>query len=204
MDFNTLSLFSITVVLFIIMDPIGNIPSYLTLVKDVDPARKRFVLIREMLIALAFMVAFNFIGEYIFSVLELSDTAVQLSSGLILFLTAIKILFPAANSFRRNLPQGEPFIIPLAVPLIAGPSLLATIMLYARMETSVPLMLGSIFIAWSLALVILLIAPLFKRYLGDNGLMACERLLAMVLVMLAIQRFMEGIQTFVELKSWLA
>lgn len=204
MEFNTLSLFSITVVLFIIMDPIGNIPSYLTLVKDVDPARKRFVLIREMLIALAFMVAFNFIGEYIFSVLELSDTAVQLSSGLILFLTAIKILFPASNSFRRNLPQGEPFIIPLAVPLIAGPSLLATIMLYARMETSVPIMLGSIFIAWILALVILLIAPVFKRYLGDNGLMACERLLAMVLVMLAIQRFMEGIQTFVELKSWLA
>lgn len=204
MEFNTLSLFSITVVLFIIMDPIGNIPSYLTLVKDLDPARRRFVLIREMLIALAFMIVFNFIGEYIFSVLELSDTAVQLSSGLILFLTAIKILFPASNSFRRNLPQGEPFIIPLAVPLIAGPSLLATIMLYARMETSVPLMLGSIIIAWVLALVILLAAPLFKRYLGDNGLMAFERLLAMVLVMLAIQRFMEGIQNFVELKSWLA
>lgn len=204
MEFNTLSLFSITVVLFIIMDPVGNIPAYLTLVKDLEPARRRYILIREMLIALAFMIAFNFIGEYIFSVLELSDTAVKLSSGLVLFLTAIKILFPTSNSFRMNLPKGEPFIIPLAIPLIAGPSLLATIMLYAHMETSILLMLEAIVLAWVLALLVLFVAPLLKRYLGTNGLIAFERLMAMVLVMLAIQRFMEGIQTFVELKSWLA
>jgi multiple antibiotic resistance protein len=204
MEFNTLSLFSITVVLFIIMDPVGNIPSYLTLVKDLSPERRRYVLIREMLIALAFMLVFNFIGEYIFSILELSDTAVKLSSGLILFLTAIKILFPAANSFRMNLPKGEPFIIPLAVPLIAGPSLLATIMLYAKMETSILMMMEAIVIAWVLALLVLLAGPRLNRYLGNNGLKAFERLMAMVLVMLAIQRFMEGIQTFVDLKSWAA
>jgi len=204
MELDTLSLFSITVVLFIIMDPIGNIPAYMSLVKDLEPARRRFILIREMLIALAFMVTFNFIGEYIFSVLELSDTAVMLSSGLILFLTAIKVLFPAQNSLRMNLPKGEPFIIPLAIPLIAGPSLLATIMLYARMETSIATMIAAIFISWVVALLVLLAAPFFKRYLGNNGLMALERLMAMVLVMLAIQRFMEGIQTFVDLKSWVA
>ncbi|HRD54846.1 MAG TPA: MarC family protein [Parachlamydiaceae bacterium] len=195
---DTLSLFSITVVLFIMMDPIGNIPTYLKLLKDVEPARRSKVLIREMLIVLGFMLVFNFIGEYIFSILELSDTAVKLSSGLVLFLTAIKILFPSSNSFRMNLPKGEPFIIPLAMPLIAGPSLLATIMLYAHMETSIPLMLESIFIAWLLALLVLSAAPLFKRYLGNNGLMALERLMGMVLVMLAIQRFMEGIKAFVQ------
>ena len=204
MEFNTLSLFSITIVLFIIMDPVGNIPAYMTITKDLEPARRRFVLIREMLIALSFMIGFNFIGEYIFSILELSDTAVQLSSGVILFLTAIKILFPAQNSFRKNLPQGEPFIIPLAIPLIAGPSLLATIMLYAHMETSVTIMLEAIVISWFMALMVLFAAPFFKRYLGNNGLMALERLMAMILVMLAIQRFMEGIRTFVDLKSWLA
>ncbi len=204
MEFDTLSLFSITVVLFIMMDPVGNIPAYLNLMSDVEPARRKFVLFREMLIALGFMIVFNFIGEYIFVVLELSDTAVQMSSGLVLFLTAIKILFPAPNSFRNNLPKGEPFIIPLAVPLIAGPSLLATVMLYARMETSISLMVGAIFIAWLLALAVLLAAPTFKRYLGNNGLMALERLMAMVLVMLAIQRFMEGIQSFVHLQPWAA
>lgn len=195
---DTLSLFSITVVLFIIMDPVGNIPTYLNLMKEVEPSRRPWVLIREMLIALVFMLVFNFVGEYIFSVLELSDIAVKLSSGLVLFLTAIKILFPSANSFRMNLPKGEPFIIPLAMPLIAGPSLLATIMLYARMEASISLMLEAILIAWVLALLVLSAAPLFKRYLGTNGLMAFERLMGMVLVMLAIQRFMEGIKAFIQ------
>lgn len=203
MVFDTLSLFSITVVLFIIMDPIGNIPSYLNLVKDFPPAKQRWILVREMLIALSLMIIFGFIGEHIFSILELSDTTIKISSGFILFLTAIKILFPAPNSFRMNLPKGEPFIIPLAVPLIAGPSLLATIMLYAHMETSALIMGEAILIAWVLALGILFLAPKFKRYLGNNGLMALERLMAMVLVMLAIQRFMEGIQLFVEMKSWM-
>ena len=204
MDISSLSLFSVTVTLFIIMDPIGNIGTYLNLVKDYTPKKRFFILLREMCIALAFMVLFNFIGEYIFEALELSDTSVQLSSGVILFLTAIKILFPAPNSFRSNLPKGEPFIIPLAIPLIAGPSLLATIMLYARMESSISLMLGAMFLAWVLALIVLAFGPVLRRYLGNNGLMALERLMAMVLVMLAIQRFMEGIQTFVDVKSWLA
>lgn len=201
---DSLSLFTIAVTLFIIMDPVGNISSYLHLVKDFEPKKRFCILLREMLIALGFMIAFNFIGEFIFTALELSDTAVQLSSGVILFLTAIKILFPAPNSFRMNLPKGEPFIIPLAVPLIAGPSLLSTIMLYARLETSISLMIGAIVLAWFVALAVLSFAPVLRRYLGSNGLMAFERLMAMVLVMLAIQRFMEGIQSFVAVKSWLS
>lgn len=201
---SSLSLFTVTVTLFIIMDPIGNISTYLNLVKDYTPKKRFLILLREMCIALGFMVLFNFIGEFIFEALELSDTAVQLSSGVILFLTAIKILFPAPNSFRSNLPKGEPFIIPLAIPLIAGPSLLATIMLYARMESSISLMLGAMFLAWVLALLVLAFGPFLRRYLGNNGLMALERLMAMVLVMLSIQRFMEGVQTFVDVKSWLA
>lgn len=203
MAFDTLSLFSITLVLFIMMDPIGNISAYLNLMKDFDPAQRQKILLREMLIALGFILLFNFIGEYIFSILELSDNVVKLSSGLVLFLTAIKILFPASNSFRLNLPQGEPFIIPLAIPLIAGPSLLATVMLYARMETSVTLMIQAIMIAWAMALVVLYLAPFLKRYLGTNGLSALERLMAMILVMLAIQRFMEGIQDYIHLKPWI-
>jgi len=194
---HSLSLFSIIIVLFIIMDPVGNIPSYLKVMKEVEPRRQIVILIREMLIAFVLMVLFNYIGEYIFSILEISDTTVKLSSGLVLFITALKILFPANNSFRANLPRGEPFIIPLAVPLIAGPSLLATIMLYAHMEPSASVMIEAIVVAWVCALIVLLFAHRLKRYLGTNGLNALERLMAMVLVMLAIQRFMEGIQQFV-------
>lgn len=198
---DTLSLLSITVALFIIMDPFGNIPAYLAITSELTAKRRRLVLAREMSIAFLIMLVFNFIGEYIFAVLEISDITIKLSSGLVLFLTAIKILFPTSNSMRANLPGGEPFIIPLAVPLIAGPSLLATIMLYAHMETSISLMLSAISIAWVLASLILLAAPYFQKLLGVNGLIALERLMAMILVMLAIQRFLEGIQQFVFMKG---
>jgi multiple antibiotic resistance protein len=191
-------LFTLIVILFLIMDPIGNVSSFLEMVKDLPPKRVRWVVIREMLIALAFMLAFNFLGEFIFDVLQLDDPTVQMASAFILFLTAIKILFPASNSLRANLPGGEPFVIPLAVPLIAGPSLLATIMLLAHLETSISTMLIAIFLAWLAAVIVLLFAKQLQRVLGFNGLMAGERLTGMLLVMLAIQRGMEGVQEFIK------
>jgi multiple antibiotic resistance protein len=183
------------------MDPIGNISSYLELMRGLDPKRTKMVVLREMLIALAAMLLFNFLGEYIFRFLELKEESVRLASGVILFLIAIKILYPSNSSWRSNLPQGEPFIIPLAIPLIAGPSLLATILLFSHLESCKRLMWTAILVSWMLASVVLLLAPRLYRFLGKNGLIACERLLAMILVMLAIQRFMEGIQQFVHVRQ---
>lgn len=191
-----MSLFSITLVLFLIMDPIGSISSYLSLVNDIDKKRQKWVIIREMLIALLFMLGFNLLGEYIFTLLELSQTTVTLSSGLILFLVAIKILFTAPDSPRANLPKGEPFVFPLAIPLIAGPSLLATIMLYAHLETHQIVMLEAIGLSWLLSVIILFFAAPIKKYLTSNGLIACERLVGMVLVLMAVQRILEGIFLF--------
>lgn len=193
-----MNLFSLIVILFLIMDPIGNISSFLNQLKDVPKEKRKKIIMREMLIALAAMVFFNFIGEFIFNVLEISDTTVKLASGAILFLAAIKILFPSVDSLRANLPTGEPFITPLAIPLIAGPSLLATIMLFARLEPSVITMLAAILISWLLASAVLLSGSRLQRLIGSNGLMAAERLMGMVLVMLAIQRFAEGLQHFVK------
>lgn len=193
-----MNLFSLIIILFLIMDPIGNISSFQTLLKDLPKQKRRKIIVREMLIALAAMVLFNFVGEYIFLVLDINETTVQLASGVILFLVAIKILFPSVDSLRANLPAGEPFITPLAIPLIAGPSLLATIMLFARLEPSQPLMLAAILIAWLMAVAVLLLGSRLQNILGTNGLMACERLMGMVLVMLAIQRFAEGLQQFVK------
>ncbi|CCB86769.1 MULTISPECIES: MarC family protein [Parachlamydia] len=195
---NDLSLFSITLVLFLIMDPLGNIGSFREMLKRIDPKKQKIIIMREMLIALFTMLVFNFLGEVIFEYLQVTETTVQISSGIILFLAALKILFPSKDSPRSNLPQEEPFIIPLAIPLVAGPSLLATIMLYAHMETSVPLMLGSIFIAWGLASIILLFSNRLYTVLGNNGLVAFEKLMGMVLILLAIQRFLEGVENFVK------
>lgn len=190
---NFLNLF---LALFLIMDPIGNISSFLTMVKELPPKKQKMIILREMGIALLFMLLFNLIGEYLFFFLDLESTAVRLASGVILFLVAIKILFPGPTSLRNHLPPGEPFIIPMAIPLIAGPSLLATIILFTREEPSQTLMISAIIAAWLLASIVLLLGPQLSRLLGKNGLIAAERLMAMILIMLAIQRFMEGVQEF--------
>lgn len=191
-----MSLLTVSLVLFLIMDPIGNVSSFLKMVRGIDPKRQKIIVIREMLIALLFMILFNYFGEVFFDLLKLSETTVRLSSGVILFLIAVQILFSHLNSVRSRVSEGEPFIIPLAIPLIAGPSLLATIMLYAHMEESRTIMLAAILIAWLAAVIVLLSSRGLYRVLGDNGLMACEKLMGMILILLAIQRFLDGIRQF--------
>ena len=192
-----MSLFHLSLVLFLIMDPVGSLSTYLSLIKDFPRSRQLIILLREMGIALGIMIAFNYLGEYIFDFLELSEVTVRLASGVILFLIAVKILFTAKDNPRANLPAGEPFIFPLAVPLIAGPALLATIMLYARLEPLQSMMIFAILIAWAITGIIFFFAAPIKKILGTNGLAACERLIGMVLVLIAVQRFLEGILLFI-------
>lgn len=193
-----MSLLSTTLVLFFIMDPIGNVSSFLSMMRNQPPRRQAYLVMREMFFALILMLLFNFLGEYLQAVLELSDTSVHLATGVVLLLAALGILFPGPRSVRAALPPGEPFLVPLAIPLISGPALLATIMLYSQQEESMLLMLAAIFIAWSGSVAILLLGPLLSRVMGRNGLIAAERLIAMVLVMLAIQRFSEGVRLFID------
>jgi len=190
---------NLVLVLFFIMDSIGNTASYLQMVNGLNPKRQKYIVIREMLIALAAMILFSYIGEFIFSELNLSEATVRVASGVILFLIALKILFPSPTSLRANLPKEEPFIVPLAIPLIAGPSLLATIMLFARLEPSQVRLLSAIFIAWAISVGVLWNAPRLHRLIGNNGLIACERLTGMILILLAVQRFLEGIAEFIPL-----
>jgi multiple antibiotic resistance protein len=191
-----MSLFTVSLVLFLIMDPVGNIGAYLSLMRGIAPVKQRWILLREMGIAFMAMILFNYLGEVIFDLLEISQTTVCLASGVILFLIAIKILFLSNDSLRANLPKGEPFITPLAIPLIAGPSLLATIMLYANLEPSQPLMLTAIALATLASFSVLLASPYLNRFFGNSGLLALEKLMGMILVLLAVQRFTDGVQHF--------
>jgi multiple antibiotic resistance protein len=192
-----MDLFSLTLILFLIMDPLGNIAAYLKMVQHETPARRNRILAREMLIVLFTMILFNFIGEALFDILHFSEKTLRIASGAILFLAAIKILFPTIDSPRAQIVEEEPFVVPLAIPLLAGPALLATIMLFAHITPSISTMVLAIVLAWAFAGIILFIAPWLERVLGSNGLMAIERLLGMVLVLLAIQRFLEGVHLFV-------
>lgn len=188
---------SLTFMLFMIMDPIGSISSFLNMVKELPPQRRQWVVVREMLIALFTMILFAFIGEFILYILGINDLTVRLSSGTILFLAALKILFSSPDNPRANLPKGEPFITPLAIPLIAGPSTLATIMLYAHLPDTQAMIIPAIVISWAIAISVLLLAGPIERILGANGLRACEKLIGMILILLALQRFFEGFQQFI-------
>lgn len=189
---------SLSLILYFIMDPVGNIASFLSQTEKFTPSKQRAIIFREMFFALALMLIVNVIGEYLFSILSISEVTVRLSSGVILFIAAFQILFPGLNSLRRNLPDCEPFLTPLAIPLIAGPSVLATIMLFAHTEESFFIMVAAICLSWVFALVTLLLGKKLQDLIGNNGLSALERLMGMILILLAIQRFMSGILLFIQ------
>lgn len=192
-----MTLFSIALVLFFIMDPIGNVSFFNTVLAPYTQKKRFAIVLREMFIALSVMLVFSFFGEFFFQFLQISETTVRLSSGVILFLIAISVIFPSSSNLRTHFSKEVPFIIPLAIPLISGPALLATIMLYAHLVPSPALMLEAIGIAWLASLVILLFAPQIKRLFGTGGLVAAERLMAMILVLIAVQRFMDGVTSFI-------
>lgn len=192
-----MSLLFLVLILFFIMNPLGNVINYLTLMLGIEPERRLWVGFREMLIALFVMLLFYFIGDWLFYLLGFSEVALRLASGFILLLIAIKILFPPVNKPRIETIPGEPFIFPFAVPMIAGPALLATIMLYSHLEPSKPMMLAAISIAWAATSLLLFFSDSIEKALGPSGLAAAERLMAMILVLLAIQRLTLGIQLFI-------
>ncbi len=194
-----MTLLSITLVLLFIMDALGNIASFRHVMQEIPLAQRRRIVLREMGIALVVMLAANFLGETVISLLSLSETTVRMTAGIVLFLVGVAIIFPSVRSVRLSLrPEPEPFVVPLAIPLTAGPSLVATIMLFAHLEPTGITMLMAIFLAWVISTIILFFGEELYGTMGRNGLLACEKLTGMVLVMLAIQRFLEGVQLFVQ------
>lgn len=179
------------------MNTVGHISSYLKLVKGLNPKRQRFIIFREMLIALALMFTFFGFGEVLLDNLDVQPATVGIAGGVILFLIALKMVFPKNKIADETLDREEPFIIPIATPMIAGPSILATIMLYAYNESNKSTVLIAILLAWALSIVVFILAPWIRRALGDKTLMACERLMGLILTLLAIQMLLTGISLFV-------
>lgn len=188
-----------TVLLFLIMDPLGNLPIFMSVLKHLEPKRRRIVLLREMLIALALMLLFLFAGEKILAFLSLRTETVSISGGIILFLIAIRMIFPSQEGGgSTGLSAGEePFLVPMAIPLVAGPSILATLMLLSHQyPNQMSLLVIALLIAWGLSMAILLMSGLFLRLLGDKGVNALERLMGLILVMLSTQMFLDGVRAY--------
>lgn len=189
---------SATVLLFLIMDPLGNLPIFMSVLKHLEPKRRRAIVIRELLIALLLMLLFLFAGEKILSFLNLRSETVSISGGIIMFLIAIKMIFPSQEGNSSGLPAGEePFLVPLAIPLVAGPSILATLMLLSHQYPhQINHLVLALLIAWGMSVFILMQSSLFIRLLGDKGVNALERLMGLLLVMLSTQMFLDGVRVY--------
>jgi len=192
-----MTLLSAAVLLFLVMDPLGNVPFFLATLTQVEPVRQKRVVVRELVIALAVLVFFLFAGRYVLALLRISEPALSLAGGVILLLIALRMIFPTADRSLREESEGEPFIVPLAIPYVAGPSAFATeLLLMSREPGRWPEWFLALLLAWLVSSVIIYFASGMRRFLGTKGLIAIERLMGMVLVTVAIQMLMDGIDSF--------
>ena len=185
---------SAALLLFLILDPLGNIPVFLSLLKGLPPARQRRILVRELLIALGVLMLFLWAGKYALEVMHLRQESVAIAGGIVLFLIGIRMIFPPQGGLMGEIPDGEPFIVPMAIPLVAGPSGMAAVMLMGSNE---PDRLGewslALIIAWRATSAILFSATYLYKLLGARALTAIERLMGMLLVAISVQMLLDGL-----------
>jgi multiple antibiotic resistance protein len=187
---------SAVVTLFLVMDPLGNVPMFLSVLKTVPPRRRRRILLREIAFAYLVLIVFLLLGGSLMRFLRLEAEAVSIAGGVVLFLIALRMIFPSQGALSGEPLAGEPFVVPLAIPLVAGPSALATLLLLQSAPgATTGLLMIAVTIAWAIAGVILLSSTFLFRILGERGLTAMERLMGMLLVMVAVQMLLNGVRT---------
>ena len=193
-----MDIFAAVVTLLLIMDPLGNILLFLAVLKNVAPERRRIVLIREILLAYGVLLVFLFVGRYILSFLGLEQETISVAGGIVLFLIALRMIFPSEGGlFGDDQLEGEPFLVPLAIPFLAGPSTLAALLLLERSSPGhTGALLIAVTIAWAVSAGILMSSTFFYRLLRKRGLVAMERLMGMLLVMVSVQMLMNGLRVF--------
>lgn len=192
-----MSLVSAILTLFLVMDPLGNIPLYLSALRDVPQERVKRVIVRELLIALVILLLFLFAGAGLLSLMHVSQESLNVGGGMILLMIAIRMIFPVDENHDRARQKDEPFIVPLAIPYTAGPSVMATEMLLMSQAPDLwARWLTALIIAWGISAVILYSSASIRRIIGNKGLTAMERLMGMILVFLSMEMLMSGIKDF--------
>lgn len=186
---------SATLLLLTIMDPLGNVATFVSALRPVPQEKRIRVIARELVIALVILVVFLFLGKSLLGLLHLKQEALFISGGIVLFLIALKMIFPPSH--REEVQLMEPFIVPLATPMVAGPSVLATLLvLVSTQPEHLWRWFAALMIAWTITSAVLLCAPAIARVLKEKGSLAVERLMGMLLVMVAVQMFLNGIEHY--------
>jgi MarC family membrane protein len=194
-----ISFLSTTILLVLITDPLGNIPVFISALRKVPAERRRRVILRECLIAFAALMVFLLAGKPILGLLRLSDDALRVGGGVILMLIAIRMIFPEHGARLGEDPvPGEPFIVPLAIPLIAGPSAMATVLLLARQYPDQLLSLtGSITVTIAVTTVVFALSSRIQKVLGDQAITAVERLMGLVLTAISVEMLLSGVASYI-------
>ena len=187
---------SATILLILITDPVGNIPIFANALKHVAPERRARVILREILIAFFLLLTFMFVGEGFLKVMNLSELSLQIGGGVILFLIALRMVFPPLATLEAEIFE-EPLIVPLAVPAIAGPSALATVLLLVSQQPERRLdWIAALCVTMLISAVVLVSAERIQRLIGSRLVVAVERLMGLVLVSVAIEMMLRGAKTF--------
>ncbi len=195
----TESFFQSFILLLLVTDPFGNVPLFVSTLRQVAPERRRRVVMRECLIAFALLLAFMFIGRPFLDALQLSEISLRIGGGVILFLIALRMVFPQPGGVFGQVAQDtEPLIVPLAIPALAGPSALVTVLLFssqAKMATWLYVAaLSLVALVW---LAVLLSAERLQRVLGDAVMTAFERLMGLILTAIAIEMLLAGVRAYI-------
>ena len=189
---------SAILLLLVTMDPLGNIANFIAGLRPVPPEQRVRVIARELAFALAILLFFLFCGRWLLGLLHLKDEALFISGGIVLFLIALKMIFPSAVR-ESDEPMPEPFIVPLATPLIAGPSVIATLLvLVSSQPDAMGKWLTALLASWGITAAVLLCAPAISRVLKEKGATAVERLMGMLLVMISVQMFLNGVEFYLK------
>lgn len=190
------------ILLFLVMDPLGNIPLFLSLLEPVRPERRLRVVVRELLIALGVLFGFLFGGEHLLRLLQVRQEALSMAGGIVLFIIGLRMIFPTGRGIFGPADGGEPFIVPLAIPAVAGPSTMATVMLLANSHPGHSAQWSiALSGAWLATALILLSATWLFRLLGASVLHALERLMGMLLVTLSVQMILDGAVAYMQLSG---
>ncbi len=194
----TAQLFSATILLILVLDPFGNLPIVVSVLSKVPSERRARVILRECFFAYVILIAFMAGGRTFMQWLQLSDESLAIAGGIILFLIALRMVFPHPDGIFGEAKGGEPFLVPLAVPSIAGPSALATVMLMASRDPAhLSTWVIALTAAMALTTLVLLAAQRLQDLLGERAIIAFERLMGLVLTALAVEMLLNGIRSFV-------
>lgn len=182
---------------FLVANPVGNSPTILALLKDYSFDRQKKIMLREAIISLLIALFFQFFGEIFLNLLNVSHYALTLTGGLILFILALQMIFHAPETTIDGQIKREPFIVPIATPLISGPGLMTVIMVNSRNELNDIKISGAILIAWIGVISVLVAAPYLQKVIGKRGMAAMEQVMGLILGLISMQMIVNGLKLFV-------